>query len=240
MQPTCPKCGAAIESNAVNASTDIAHCKACNTIHKLSELTVELEFTEALADGPPPGARSRETIDGWEVACSMRSIPGAIGLGFATIFWNSIVSVFLVIVISRLLNLPPGSQMKEEGTGQPMSIAMAWFMMLFLTPFILVGAGLICGFLCMVLGRTVVRKSVDRGSVWIGIGFLGWSRRFDPSWVTSVTVEHKPGGSESKPTDSIVIHWKHKLKFGSSLSDERRTWMAAELRRRLLYGGSKL
>ena len=82
---------------------------------------------------PTPGMPGLSTLAPGE---SLRLAPGkgrllkVFGVLFAAAFWNGIVSVFLVHLI------------KDWGSG-----GFSWFLAIFLTPFVIIGLGLIAGFL---------------------------------------------------------------------------------------------
>lgn len=81
------------------------------------------------------------------IGATHRSIGSAIGLLLFALFWNGIVSVFVLFAIAGTLKqfnigLPewfPAPNMN----GEPMSLGMVLFLWIFLTPFIAIGLGMI-------------------------------------------------------------------------------------------------
>jgi hypothetical protein len=80
----------------------------------------------------------------------------------------------------------------------------------------------VCGKVEVTIGRN--------SSVFIGIGSLGWSRRFD--WLTiksireEVTKTQYPGSSGA----AIVLEGARRLKFGGGLNEERRYFILSALK----------
>jgi hypothetical protein len=214
MEPTCPKCGAAIESNAVNASTDIAHCRACNTIHKLSEVVGQPELEAALLVGVPKGAYERETLDGWVVGSTVRSgFLSAFLLIFA-IGWNAsfVASIVWAIVQGRL--------------GSALFLVMPLVM------------GLLVGIVALFanVGAQEVRMASGVGEVFTGIGSIGWKRTFDPATVRGVRLTKSSTTVNDRVVDQIEIETDPGIGFGVLLTDPRKRWVGARVRERLLRG----
>ena len=176
--PTCSRCGRVIPSDDINVANDVAYCRACNLSHKLSALTqgTELDATIDL-NNPPAGAWYRSDGMGPVIGATHRSLGAAIGALAISLFWNGIVSVFVLLALASTLRhlgvqLPdwfPAPVMNDS----PMSVGMTIFLWIFLTPFILIGLVMIGAFLSSLGGRTEVRISNAEGVVFTGIGALG-------------------------------------------------------------------
>jgi hypothetical protein len=92
--------------------------------------------------------------------------------------------------------------------------------------------------LLQVLGSVALRRSGDAGSVFVGVGRIGWIRRF--SWIEIDSVREM---AESRrwgtgPTNRFVeLHFRdgrsQALRFGTLLTNERRWFMLAVLRSQL-------
>jgi hypothetical protein len=131
--PTCSKCGKAIPSEDVNVANDVAYCRACNVSHQLSALTqgTELEATVDL-NQPPAGAWYTNDGTGSVIGATRRSLGTAIGALAFGLFWNGIVSVFVLVALAGTLRhlgitLPhwfPAPNMN----GSPMSVGMTIFL----------------------------------------------------------------------------------------------------------------
>jgi hypothetical protein len=190
--PTCSNCGKTIPPDDVNVARDVAFCRACNLAYPLSSLASGLAL-DAKVDlhQPPPGCWHRRTGMGSLAGASHRSLGMALPLLGVALFWNGIVSVFVLLAVSstlHLLNVPmpewfPAPRMNDEAMGTGMTI----FLWIFLTPFIVIGLGMIGGFLS---GR---QDGSERGS-WCGPHRHGhWSGPLEPE-VSSLGLEGDPDG----------------------------------------------
>jgi hypothetical protein len=187
---------------------------------------------------PPPGISQMQDTLGTVIIASHRSWGMALGLLAMTLFWNGIVSVFVAVALSGTLHhlgvIPPDWFPAPKMDGKIMGRGELIFLWLFLTPFIAIGTGMVLAFLSTLVGRTEVRIRRDQGSVFVGIGRLGWSRRFVPSEVKRVIlVEHAARDSRGQ----FEIHIEHangkRLKFGSLLKEERQVFLIAALKQAL-------
>ncbi len=251
MTPRCPKCQRTIPAADVNVANDVAFCRVCNAAHPLSELVHEPEIDPNVdLTRPPAGAWYRSTGLGSNIGATHRSFGAAIGLLAVTLFWNGIVSVFVVLAIGSTLHLLqwpipswfPSSQMKGgEFAGWGMTI----FLWLFLTPFIVIGTVMFVAFLSALGGRTEVRIHHTQGEVFTGIGPLGWRRRFNAEGVKAVRIENqtwrdKHGRDQNKTHLVIEPLTGKRIKFGSMLRDDRRDFVVAAVRKALAQGGSEM
>jgi hypothetical protein len=243
--PTCSKCGKAIPSEDVNVANDIAYCRACNLSHKLSALTEGTELDSIIdLNNPPAGAWYRNDGMGPVIGATHRSMGSALGALAISLFWNGIVSVFVLMALSGTLrhfgiSLPhwfPAPVMNDSS----MSVGMTIFLWIFLTPFIVIGLAMVGAFLSALGGRTEVRITNAEGVVFIGIGRLGYRRRFDASAVKDVRLEDKQwsdnDGRRQRKTYIILETREGKLvKFGSMLREDRRKFVAGAVRK-VLWG----
>src|SRR5215204_386831 len=102
--PTCPRCKGVIPSEDVNVAKDIAFCRACNLSHELSALTAGVEINPQVdLSRPPQGAWFRREGIVTVTGATHRSLGQALGLLFFSLFWNGIVSVFVLFAIASTL-----------------------------------------------------------------------------------------------------------------------------------------
>jgi hypothetical protein len=206
--PTCSRCGKTIPSEDINVANDVAYCRTCNLSHQLSALTQGTELDASIdLNRPPTGAWYRNDGTGPVIGATHRSLGMAIGALAISVFWNGIVSVFVLVAIAgtlRNLGLPQPSWFPVPNmNGSPMSVGMTIFFWIFLTPFILIGLLMIGAFLSALGGRTEVQMRNAEGVIFTGIGSLGYRRRFDASSVKDVRIDDKQwrdtdGGSRRK------------------------------------------
>ncbi len=240
--PTCPQCGEPIADADVNVGKGVAYCRRCHLLHDLSELLQSSALTCAPElDQPPPGTWLREDGFSTVVGATHRSLVQALGMLFIMCFWNGIVSVFVTLATLGTLqyfHVPPPSWLPHLKGNFPQG-GMLIFLWLFLTPFIAIGVGFILAFLSALCGRTEVRLTESDGSVYVGLGPLGYRRPFDPAQLRSVKIATTAYTKNGQPQYAISLESEGRkpLNFGSSLREDRRRFVAAQLQR-LLRGKS--
>ena len=242
--PRCPECRNVIASDDVNVAADVAFCRSCNLAHKLSRLaeTVDLPPNLDLL-GPPAGAWFRTDATGTAIGATHRSLGMALGALAISLFWNGIVSVFVLVAIAATLSnmgvaLPewfPAPKMN----GGDMGVGMTIFLWIFLMPFIAIGLGMIMAFLSSLFGRTEL--SIRNGEVVLyrGIGPFGYRRRFAASETKDVRIEDRKwrdsdGDSRRKTVIVIETRAGKLIKFGTQLTEDRRKFVAAAARKALV------
>ncbi len=242
--PRCPTCSKTILSDDVNVAKDVAYCRSCNLAHSLSALVHTSELTNGInLDRPPPGVHYDLHEGHITVSATHRSLGAAAGALAIALFWNGIVSIFVLIAIAGTLhNLKvalPTWFPSPEMNGSPMSLGMNLFLWIFLTPFIVIGTSMIGAFFLSVWGKTEVRADPTGGTVFTGVGPLGYRRRFMTTHVSDVRIEDKQwrdsdGDRQQKICIIIETQEGKLIRFGSMLSNERRRFLAALLRKFLL------
>lgn len=240
INPTCPQCQQRIPGEDINVGKDIAYCRVCNLGHSFAAL-VQGEPVEEAVDfqRPPPGVWFHRSPLNTVIGASHRSLGAALGLLAISLFWNGIVSVFVALALSSTLHLLgvavpewfPAPKMNQSDMGWGMTI----FLWLFLTPFMLIGLGMILGFLSCLGGRTEVRITPTGGTLFGGIGPVGRRRRFTPHDVKSVTVDrsisHGRRRQQTRQSQIVItLQDGSTLKLGSGLEERRLRFMAAALR----------
>jgi len=242
--PRCPTCSKTILSDDVNVAKDVAYCRSCNLAHSLSALIHTNELTEGVnLDRPPSGVRYDLHEGHITVSATHRSLVAAAGTLAVALFWNGIVSVFVLFAIAgtlRNLNVTlPTWFPTPNMNGSPMGVGMTLFLWIFLTPFIVIGTSMIGAFFLSVGGRTEVQADPTGGTVFTGVGPIGYRRRFMPSQVSDVRIEDKQwrdsdGDRQQKICIIIETREGKLIRFGSMLSNERRRFLAAVLRKFLM------
>jgi hypothetical protein len=175
------------------------------------------------------------------VHASLRSVSGFFGALFVALFWNGIVSIFVLIALAGLYAnlvgpLPKWFPAPELEPSMP--LGMTLFLCLFLTPFVAVGSVLAGALLLNAAGKIEVSIADDEASVRTGVGFLVWRRRFDPAKVRGVSLGVTSWQTNGQPSQVIVIEADRTVKFGSLLQEERREWVQAILHQLLIENTS--
>jgi hypothetical protein len=239
----CTKCGKAIGRDDVNVAQDIAYCRSCNAVTKLSEM---VDSGQALGgvDLSRPPARCWQRSDGMGtmIYVSHRSIGKAAGALIGAVFWNGIVSVFALFALSSTLRhmgvgIPDWFPVPNRN-GEVMGMGMTIFLWLFLTPFIGIGLLIFGAFLSCLVGHTEVRVRPGDGVLRRAIGPFGWSRRFDPGAIQKVRIaERYPRyrSDDSMSGKEIVMEMMDgkEIKFGMGFDPEARRFVAAAIVRAL-------
>ena len=243
----CPDCDEVILAEAINIKEGFALCPACGQLTKLSELSFRSRSIAETLNQPPDGCSIVPMGHGVIVRASLRSITGFLVTTGIALFWNGIVSVFVLIAIAGLYaNLvgplpawfpaPGVNNGKPQINGGPMKLGETLFLCVFLIPFVTIGTGMAGAALLSLFGKVVVVIDEFDSYAATGIGLFVWKQRFDPLRVYSVTLSSSTSGSEGRTSTSrsIEIQSDRTFKFGSMLQSDRLEWMYAALKELML------
>lgn len=239
--PKCPRCGIIIPVEDMNVAKDVALCRSCNLVSALSSL-VSGSALEPDVDlqQPPPGCWHRSTGFGSVVGATHRALGTALGLLAVALFWNGIVSVFVVVAISstlHLLHVPvPDWFPVPKMNGQIMSVGMTIFIWIFLSPFIMIGLVMIAGLLSCVAGKTEIRVEGGEVAIATGIGPIAWNQRFMASDLKGIRIKDRSsrGSDVNSHTNMQIVAELQSgrlIKFGSALREDRLRFLAAAARK---------
>lgn len=230
----CLSCLREIPEADVNVGEGVAFCRKCGHLSRLTEiLDTPLEAGSFAPPGEPP-AGCRILDDGVEtrIIASTRSAKSAVGVMFATVFWNGIVSVFVLIALGGTIQAITGSLPTwfpaPGNMGMPLGVVI--FLWIFLLPFIGIGLLLLGNLVTTLGGRCEVRLRGGNGVVFTGVGPFGWRRRFDAGQVKSVRLSKTTWSQNEEHQPCILLEADNTHRFGSLLVPERREWMASALR----------
>jgi hypothetical protein len=210
---TCPKCRAEIPLEDANVATDLALCRRCEETFSFAELSQDRAVADVDTSRPPGGAWYRSQGNEFEVGATARS-GAAIFLVPFTLLWSG------------------GSMAGIYGT----QIAKGRFDLtqsLFGIPFLLGSLVLIPITLMTIFGKVVVRSSGDQGGVFIGVGPFGWTRKFRWTEVKMVRSALTKWKQNERNLPLIELDGPKPIRFGSQLSEKRRAFLLAVLRRRV-------
>lgn len=208
----CLKCRSEIPLSDVNVSTDIALCRQCGQTWSYADLLADKESAEIDTMAPPKGAWFHEVPPcSFEVGVSTRSA--------AALFLVPFMCVWSGFSLGGIY----GSQFMKGQFNLTMS--------LFGIPFVL--GTLLFGSIALmtVCGKVVVRVDGENGTVFTGVGPIGWRRRLNWRGVSSVRCTESYGrrGSVSR---QIKFEGETPLSFASGVKEERLNFMLAVLRRK--------
>ena len=242
----CPDCDESIEADTINIKEGVALCPNCGTLTRLAELNFNERHTQEILSDPPTGCSIEPVGAGVMATASLRSVARFLGAAAFALFWNSIVSVFVLVAIAGLYTnlvgpIPawfpaPGlNDGKPEMNGEEMGLGVTLFLCVFLIPFVTVGIWMTATALMNLIGK--VEVLIDEHESWVatGIWCFKWKRRFDPSTVCAVSYGTTAWQSEGVPNSLIELTADRTIKFGSMLLPERQAWLKATLTQRLLH-----
>lgn len=235
LTPTCAKCHRVIPGDDINVANDVAYCRQCNLACKLSSLVhTDLDLNLNLNE-PPAGAWYLQDGTKTIAGVTNRSWGLALGMLAAGLFWNGIVSVFVLANIAGTLHNLHISQpawFPAPKMNGGMSVGMTIFLWIFLTPFMAIGLTIIGTFLSAVAGKMEVQIQNDQGTIFTGIGRIGFRRRFNPGTITEITVKNEQNSKGGQSTFIVMETREGRLiKFGTLLREDRRNFLAAVIRR---------
>ena len=239
--PRCPRCKQVIPSEDINVAGDVAFCRHCDLSHRLSALTSGTVVDEDVdINQPPAGCWFTHEGDVLAVGATHRALGQAFGLLFMSLFWNGIVSVFVTLAVSSTLRhlglRPPAWFPALKGASAP--VGMTIFLWLFLTPFIAIGLVLLATFLSSLGGRTEIRIEGEQGTLFSGIGPVGFRKRFSSREVKDIRIEENQwvdrSGYSRRRAQAIIETDRNSIPFGSMLTPQRRRFVAGALKRELV------
>jgi hypothetical protein len=235
----CPACGQAIAAADINVAEGVGLCRACGKLSRLRDIAEQPVVDPKTFGAPPPGCWLEEGMGGARtLRASLRSAGAAAVTLFICLFWNGIVSVFVLIAIAGVYTnlvgplpqwFPAPSSGKRGNLGPDMSTGATLFLCIFLIPFVLVGLGMFVAFLTCVIGRVEVLIDGPVGRVRTGFGPFNWTRRFDPTQVKRVVEERTSYQENGRSKPLIQIDADRTVKLGSMLEDRRREWLIGAL-----------
>lgn len=233
----CPDCAINLETSSINVKEGVALCPACGTLSQLWETTEGGPSAGDLIADPPENCSVVPTAQGVEVRISSRSIPMFVMLLVFSIFWNGLVSVLIAPSATKLheeyIGPPPAWLLDLKNmTSEPSNTPM--FDFLCLTPFALIGIGVILMAFMLLFGRQSIVVD-ERGSYHLeGFRHLNWKRRFDRHQVRSIEIVNTQWSTEDGNNRQIKLQADRTIKFGAFLPYERQRWMVAVLKVLLL------
>lgn len=230
----CLSCSKEIPETDVNVGEGVAFCRACGHLSRLVEILDTIPESGVLPRPSEPPTGCRILDDGVEtrIIASARSCKAAVGVLFATLFWNGIVSVFVLIALGGTIQAIAGSLPAwfPSPGNMGMPVGMVIFLWILLLPFIGIGLLLFGNLLTTVGGRCEVRLRGGEGFIFTGVGPFGWKRTFDAGQVKSVRLSKTTWSKNEEHQPCILIEADKTHRFGSLLASERRAWMTSALR----------
>lgn len=190
-------------------STDIALCRGCGRTFSFSMIRESGVLLKQSLACPPRHVRVDELYPGRKMI-RYKKIPGVVFFLIPfTAFWSGLSMWGLYI--------QPLMQEKID-----------WSRMLFGIPFLL-GTIVLTFSICMCLfGKWVITLENGLGTVFVGIGSIGWTRAFNYSRDTLVSLKNSGISHNDVPMKGIFIKDEQgQLIFGSSIQEDCKLYIAA-------------
>lgn len=207
MEVSCTKCHRTIEATNINVAKDTAYCTNCENLTQLSSLLESTPSKNFEANSPVSGTGLDDHGFNWAVSGSHRSWMALFLVPF-TLVWagGSLSGIYGSQLISG--EFDPGKS-------------------LFGLPFLMGSIVLITVSLMSVFGRTIVSVENGKALIFIGIGSVGWYRRFD--WRAIDRVSENTSGQYKH----ISLEGSKRLNLGWGLSSKKLYYIANFLRTKL-------
>lgn len=221
MKLKCPDCDTGIDGRQIDVASNEAICPGCGARYAISQLIgVDGDVARAIREEesvpatfdircPPPGVTYENHGHGWCICASVRS-------------WFSWMMIPAFLFINGINLIVVGGSQVIEGKFNPI-------MMLVGVPGFLIGIGVGLFTLIALCGKVIVlsdERDEDAGSVRLGVGPLGMTKRFRWSEVHSVSETESGGESNGRPVMQItLLRDEEDIHFGTLLPDHRRRYV---------------
>jgi hypothetical protein len=207
----CPSCGAVISLDDVNVSKDVALCRACGQSTAFSPISGAAEINLQSLAQPPRGIRMEEEPGGALKISYKKISPVVFFLIPFTLFWG-------------------GGSMGGIYGSQILKGKFDLHLSLFGIPFLIGTIVLFCIISYLLFGRWVITLNEGAGTVFMGVGSLGWTPRF--AYDRSTVVSFRPTNIRynNVPQKGIAVRTGEKeLVFGTPIQDDAKQFIAAAI-----------
>ena len=209
---TCPSCSATVPLADVNVAKDLALCRACGATTSFSGLQGAGELKDVNLDVPPKHVRDVHDGQSDLVLTYRRRSPILFFLIPFTALWSG--GSVGMIYLRPLLQ------------GKPFEVGEA----LFGIPFLIGTVVLLTFITYLFFGRWVIRVTGNEGSVFNGVGSLGWTRRFTIDRSSTVTLAACGASANNQPVPCIRVDTgAASLSFGAFIKEDSKLFIAARL-----------
>ena len=242
LSPRCPSCDHLISTEQINIEEGFAVCSYCHKLYRLNDLNFSNVSSKEALEDPPSGCCYERQGQSVMLKASTRSLTGFFGMLAISLFWNGIVSIFVLFAISGLYHnligpVPewfPAPEMNDDEMG----LGSTLFLCAFLTPFVLIGTTMVITMFTYLYGHVEVYIDKYQSYAASCIWFLKWKRRFNLDEVTAVRIGKSFWQSNDQHVPLLEIVCDRNVQFGSNLSEKRRDWLYMALRQFLLNKNS--
>jgi hypothetical protein len=205
----CPNCQRLIPLEDINVSTDIALCRGCGRTFSFSMIRESGALLEQPLNLPPRHVRIEEHYPGQKTIRYKKISPVVLFLIPFTAVWSGFSMWGLYI--------------------QPlMQDPIDWGRMLFGIPFLLGTIVLVSVILFCLFGKWVITLDNGTGTVFVGLGSIGYTRSFHYGRDTLVSLKNSGISQNEVPLKGICIRNElDEFVFGSSIQEKSKLYIAA-------------
>jgi hypothetical protein len=207
MEVNCNQCKRKIVAENINISKDIAYCLSCESLTSISSLLETTASKKFNSTQSVSGVKVDDNGYNWSIDASNRGLIALFLVPF-TLVWagGSLSGIYGTQIVNAEFDLQQS---------------------LFGLPFLIGSVVLITFTLMSVFGRTHVSCENGKALVFIGIGFVGWYRRFDWQNIERITENH------SRQNKYLSLEGSKRLNLGWGLSSEKLYFMSNYLKTKL-------
>ena len=213
----CPHCRSDIQLDDVNVSKDIALCRQCGQTWSYADLNEESKTSDFIPASPPSGTWYEETG------------PRTFVVGSTT---RSAIAFFLVPFMCVWSGFSLGGIYGTQFAKGHFNLGESLFGIPFILGTLLFGSIAVMS----VCGKVTVRLDGDEGTIFTGVGPIGWRRRFNWRNITSIRRTEKVGNRGSV-SEQITFEGEKRLNFAAGIKTERLDFMLAMLRKKWRESG---
>jgi hypothetical protein len=205
----CPACHAIIPIEDVNVAADIALCRACGKATPFSLLCGASQISTADLEMPPRGVKvERDFTEGIRIVYRRISPLLLFFIPFTAI-WSggSMWGIYINPLMKGEFNF------RESLFGLPF----------------LIGTVVLVGVIAfMMFGKWVVTLRKGEGTVFVGVGSLGWTRHFVYKPDSLVSLQRTNVEVNNVPQKGVAVRTDEQdFVFGSTLKDDVKRFIAA-------------
>jgi hypothetical protein len=209
----CPLCQAEISIEDVNVATDLALCRSCGKTSAFSVVSSSTGIRLANLDNPPRWIRVDEELLGGTTIVYRKRSPVLFFLIPFTLVWSggSIGGIYVTQLVRGKFDLSQS---------------------LFGLPFLAGTVVLLAVIAFLLLGRWAITLRDGEGTVFVGVGGLGWTRHFRYGRDTLVSLRATSLKVNGVPQQGILVrNGNEDFVFGALLKDEAKQYVGAAIMR---------
>lgn len=207
----CPLCHAPIAMDDVNVATDIALCRSCGRTTSFSVLINAPEISQETLANPPRTIKVHHDYPGVTTIVYRKLSPALYFLIPFTAIWSggSMWGIY-------------GNQIKQGHFDMGSSM--------FGLPFLIGTIVLLSIIAFLLFGNWTISLQQGEGTVFVGVGPLGWKRQFTYDRTTLVSMRMTDVRVNEVPQKGILIqNGSTDFVFGSMIAEDAKQYIAAAI-----------